>query len=121
MVQEEFTDNLPSSIHKVLLGDVKAASMCGLNFKLLSEKLDTGELTTIATSDDYAEDVIGARPGLAPELQQTVMEAILQLDQSEAGRKVIAGMRELKVQKFVPYDAQKSEPVTRHLIEQAKM
>jgi phosphonate transport system substrate-binding protein len=121
MVQEEFTQNLPSSIHKVLLGEVKAASMCGLNFKLLSEKLDTGELKTLVTSDDYAEDVIGARPGLAPEVQQAVMQAILQLDQSDKGRQVIAGMRELKVQKFVPYDAQKSEPVTRHLIEQAKM
>lgn len=119
--KEEFTQNLSSSIHKVLLGDVKAASMCGLNFKLMSEKLNTGELKTIATSDDYAEDAIGANPALAPELRQRITSALLGMHDNESGRKVLAGMRELKVLKFVPYDASVTETVTRKLIREAKM
>lgn len=120
-VQEEFTDNLTSSLHKVLLGDVKAASMCGLNYKLLSEKIDTGELKIIANSDEYAEDVFGARPDLNAQLQDSLIKAVLSMDQSPKGLAVIAGMRELKVQKFVKYDSDRTEPLTRRLIEMGKM
>jgi len=119
--QELFTQNLSTSIHKVLLGDVKAATMCGLNFKLMSEKLDVGELRVIATSDEYPEDIIGAHPTLNPELRQRISRALYTMSDNEAGRKVLAGMRNLKVQKFVPYDANVTETVTRKLIREAKM
>jgi phosphonate transport system substrate-binding protein len=119
--QEMFTQNLSTSIHKVLLGDVKAATMCGLNFKLMGEKLDTGELKIIATSEDYPEDVIGANPAMNAELRQRIARALTGMYDTEAGRRVLAGMRELKVLKFVPYDADVTEPVTRKLIHEAKM
>lgn len=119
--KEEFTQNLSSSIHKVLLGDVKAGAMCGLNFKLMSEKLNTGELKTISTSEDYAEDAIGANPAMDDELRQRITRAVTGMHDSEAGRKVFAGMRDLKVLKFVPYDANVTETVTRKLIREAKM
>lgn len=120
-VQEEFTQNLSSSIHKVLLGEVKAGTMCGLTYKLMSEKLDTGELTIIASSEEFAEDVIGARPGLPADVQKIIGNALLDMDQSEAGRKVIASLRDMKVQKFIAYDAAKTETITRRLLDQAKM
>lgn len=121
VLKEEFTKNLTTSLHKVLLGDVKAASMCGLNYKLLSEKIETGELAIIATSDEYAEHAFGARPGLSPELQKAVAKTLIELDQDEAGRKILADLHDQKVQKFVAYDAEKTESVTRRLAEQARM
>lgn len=120
-IQEEFTQNLSSSIHKVLLGEVKAGTMCGLTYKLMSEKVDTGELAIIASSEEFAEDVIGARPGLPADLQKIVGDALLDMDHSEAGREVIATLRDLKVQKFIAYDAAKTETITRRLLDQAKM
>ncbi|MBI5750574.1 MAG: phosphate/phosphite/phosphonate ABC transporter substrate-binding protein [Hydrogenophilales bacterium] len=119
--QEMFTQNLSTSIHKVLLGDAKAATMCGLNFKLMSEKLNTGELKVISTSEDYAEDAIGANPTMNADLRQHITKALTGMHDTEAGRKVLAGMRELKVLKFVPYDANMTETVTRKLIREAKM
>lgn len=119
--QEMFTQNLSTSIHKVLLGDAKAATMCGLNYKLMSEKLDVGELKVIATSDEYPEDVIGAHPSMSTELRQRISQALNTMSESEAGRKVLAGMRNLKIQKFVAYDANVTETVTRKLIREAKM
>lgn len=120
-IKEEFTQNLSSSIHKVLLGDAKAGAMCGLNFKLMSEKLDTGELKVISTSEDYAEDAIGSNPAMDADLRQRLTRALVGMYDNEAGRKVLAGMRDLKVLKFVPYDANVTESVTRKLIREAKM
>jgi len=119
--KEQFTQNLSSSVHKVLLGDVKAGTMCGLNFKLMSEKLDTGELKILATSDDYAEDALGANPAMSADLRQRITHALTAMHDSESGRSVLAGMRDLKVLKFVPYDANVTEAVTRKLIREAKM
>jgi phosphonate transport system substrate-binding protein len=120
-IQEEFTQNLSSSIHKVLLGEVKAGTMCGLTYKLMSEKVDTGELAIIASSEEFAEDVIGARPGLPADMQKIIGTALLDMDQNETGRKVIATLRDMKVQKFIAYDAAKTETITRRLLDQAKM
>lgn len=118
--QEVFTQNLTSSIHKVLLGDVKAGAMCGLNYKLMSEKLDTGELKIISTSDDYVEDQIGARPDLDPALRKQIAEVIVRMHADAEGRKVLAAMRELKVQRFVPYDPV-ADKITEKLIKESKL
>lgn len=120
-VREEFTKNLTTSLHKVLLGDVKAASMCGLNYRLMSIKIDAGELEIISTSDSYAEDVIGARASLSAPERERIARILFDMDKNEEGRRILAPMEELKIQKFIPYDASKTEPLTRHLLKQADM
>lgn len=120
-VREEFTQNVSSSVHKVLLGDAKAGTMCGLTYKLISEKIDTRELSIIATSDEYPEDLVGARPDLPPATLKVVTQTLLEMDRSDAGRKILAEMRALRIEKFVPYDAKVTEPVTRKLLKQAHM
>ncbi len=60
-VNEIFTKNLSTSIHKVLLNDIEAATMCGVNFRLMGEKVETGELKIIGVSDAYPENLIAAR------------------------------------------------------------
>ena len=55
------------------------------------------------------------------ELRQRVTRALTGMYDSKSGRKVLAGMRDLKVLKFVPYDANLTESVTRKLIREAKM
>jgi phosphonate transport system substrate-binding protein len=120
-LQEVFTQNVSSAVHKVLLGDVKAGSMCSLTYKLISKKIDTKELSIIATSDEYPEDVVAAHPSLAPATVKIVTETLLEMDQSEAGRQVLAGMEALRIEKFVPSDANVTVPVMRRLLAQAHL
>lgn len=120
-VKEEFTQNISSSVHKVLLGDAKAGTMCGITYKLISEKIDTRELSIIATTDEYPEELVAARPDLPPATLKVVTQTLLEISQSDAGRKILADMRALRIEKFVPYDAKVAEPVTRKLLKQAHM
>ena len=120
-LKEEFTQNISSSVHKVLLGDAKAGAMCGLTYRLISEKIDTRELSIIATTDEYPEELVAARPDLPPATLKVVTQTLLEMSQSDAGRKILADMRALRIEKFVPYDARLTEPVTRKLLKQAHM
>jgi phosphonate transport system substrate-binding protein len=120
-VKEEFTQNISSSVHKVLLGDAKAGTMCGLTYKLISNKIDTRELSVIAVTDDYPEDMVGARPGLAPATLKLVTKVLLDMNLSDNGRKILSEMEALRIEKFVPYDAKITEPVTRKLLQQAHL
>lgn len=120
-VKEEFTQNISSSVHKVLLGDAKAGTMCGITYKLISEKIDTRELSIIATTDEYPEELVAVRPDLPAATLRVVTRTLLEMDRSDAGRKILADMRALRIEKFVPYDAKLTEPVTRKLLKQAHM
>lgn len=120
-VKEEFTQNISSSVHKVLLGDAKAGSMCGLTYKLISNKIDTRELSIIATTDEYPEDLVGARPDVSSATLKLVTQVLLEMNQSDNGRKILAEMQALRIEKFVPYDPEVTEPVTRKLLRQAHL
>jgi len=103
-IHEEFTKNLSSSIHRVLLGDVSAATMCGLNFRLMGKKISTGELKVIASSEDYPENIIGARPGINPNTRQLVLQAIIDMPNDPVGKTILQSMQGMKIKKFVAYD-----------------
>lgn len=100
-VKTKFTKNLTSSLHNVLLGDTKAGTMCGLNYKLMGKKIDTGELKIIATSDDYPENVIGVRPEVPTKIKENIAKVILNMANDEEGKKVLAGMKGMKIKNFV--------------------
>jgi len=117
--REVFTRNLSTSIHKVLLGDIDAASMCGVNFRLMGEKVATGELTVIAVSDEYPENLIAARPALDPALIERFRDIVVHMEDDARGAQVLAALRSMKVQRFLPYDPA-VEAVTRQLLEQAE-
>lgn len=117
---EVFSQNLTNSLHQVLLKDVPAGAMCGVNYRLLQEKLDTHELKIIAVTDDYAEDVIAARAGLDAETVKKIQAIVLTMSDNASGQSVLQGMRDLKVQKFVPYDPN-AEAITRKLIAEAQL
>lgn len=118
-VQESFTKNLSSSIHKVLLGDVTAGTMCGLNFRLMSEKLNTGELKVIETSEEYPENALGVRKSMDAGIQELLRTVILKMPEDKQGQNVLHGMREMKILRFIDYDS-KAEAMTRRLLEQGK-
>lgn len=117
-VHEVFTRNLSSSIHKVLLKDTAAASMCGVNFRLMGEKVDTGELNIIAISDPYPENLIAARPALDPGLVRRFREAVANMPETPEGSEVLVRMSSMKVKRFVRYDPA-LETITRNMLEQA--
>jgi len=116
-VKPVFTRNLSNSIHQVLLGDVDAATMCGVNFKLMSRKLDTRELKVIGYTDVYPENLIAARHGLDPALVMRFRQVVLAMPETEKGRQVLEKMRQMKIQRFLPYDPA-IERITRKLLEQ---
>lgn len=119
-ITETFTKNLSSSIHSVLLGDVAAGTMCGINFRLMSKKINTGELKVIASSDDYPENLIGARPGVDPDTRKLILKTIIEMVDDPAGNKILHSMRGMKIKKFVAYDSS-VEGIIKNLINQAEM
>lgn len=117
--KEQFTKNLSSSIHKVLLGDVKAGTMCGLNFDLMTKRLKIGDLKIISKSENYPENAFGAHPNLDKAVRSKIQNVIVAMDSDVKGRKVLDGMKGMKILKFVAYD-KKAEDVTRKLLEVAE-
>jgi len=118
-LKEVFTRNLSTSMHKVLLGDVAAGSMCGVNFRLMKEKMDAGELKTIAVSDDYPENVIAARKNLNPDLVKKFQQIVVDMPNRVKGKQVLAKMYSMKIQRFVAYDAG-IEIITERLLKQGE-
>ena len=119
-LNESFTKNLTSSIHKVLLGDVNAATMCGLNYKLMSKKINTGELKIIASSEDYPENIIGIRPGVSKSIKSKIADIIINMPNDDEGKKVLIGMKGMKIKSFVK-PSNKTLQRTKELISTAKM
>lgn len=119
-VKESFTKNLTSSITKVLLGDVDAGTMCGLNYKLMNKKINTGELKIIATSERYPENIIGIRPEIAASIREKISNVILGMPNDNEGKKVLMGMSGMKIKSFVK-PSKITIQRTKELIKIAKM
>ncbi|GMQ87589.1 MAG: hypothetical protein BMS9Abin08_0794 [Gammaproteobacteria bacterium] len=118
--KEIFTKNLSSSIHQVLLGDVEAGTMCGVNYRLMSQKIDTGELKIIGVSDEYPENLIAARADLEPVLLSRIRDIITGMDKTPEGSEVLEQMRSMKIQRFLPHDPA-SAALTGKLLEEAQL
>jgi phosphonate transport system substrate-binding protein len=118
--KEIFTKNLSNSIHQVLLGDVEAGTMCGVNYRLMSQKVDTGELKIIAVSDEYPENLIAARADIEPALLNRIRDIITGMDKSSEGSEVLGQMRSMKIQRFLPYDPAYAA-ITEKLLEEAQL
>ncbi len=119
-IKETFTKNLSNSIHKVLLGDVGAGTMCGLNYKLMSKKMDTGELKIIANSEKYPENMIGIRPEIGTKIRENITKAILEMANDKDGKKILADMSGMKIKSFIK-PSNETIQRTKHLINTAKM
>lgn len=117
--KEIFTKNLTTSLHKVILGDVKAAGMCGISFKLMSKRMETGELQKIGMSETFAENAFGAHPKLSTKLRKQISMTIINMDKTEEGKKILDGMKNMKIQKFIKYNSE-TEKLTRKLLKKAE-
>lgn len=117
--KEVFTKNLSNSIHKVLLGDIAAATMCGVNYNLMSKKIDTGELITISASDPYPENVVAAGGNLDPKTINQFRQVITSMAENPRGQEVLALMRSMKIENFLEYDPD-IEDITRNLLTQGQ-
>lgn len=118
--EEVFTRNLMNSIHQVLLGESDAGSMCGVNYRLMSEKVDTGELRILGVTEDYPENLIAAHTDLPPRYRQRIADLIVSMDRDPRGQAVLADMRAMKIGRFIEYDPA-TEDITRALLEQAQL
>jgi ABC-type phosphate/phosphonate transport system substrate-binding protein len=118
--EEIFTKNLSNSIHQVLLGEIEAGTMCGVNYRLMSRKIDTGELKIIGVSDEYPENMIAARTDLEPVLLNSIRDIITGMEKTPEGSAVLKQMESMKIQRFLPYD-QASAEITEKLLEEAQL
>lgn len=119
-VKEVFTKNLSNSIHQVLLKDLNAGTMCGVNFSLMSKKMDTGELKVIEVSDEYPENVIATRNTLNKSVVTKFQKVIVDMPNTKEGLAILKNMHGMKITKFIPYDP-KIESLTKNLLKQAKL
>ena len=117
--QEQFTKNLSSSIHKVLLGDVKVGTMCAINYQLMSKRLDMGDLRIIEASENYPEGMIGASPELAKNIRRKIADILIRMYDDNEGGKILSAMKDMKIKKFIAYDS-KVEKLTQSLIKSAE-
>jgi len=117
--REVFTKNLSNSIHGVLLGDYDAASMCGVNYKLMNKKIEMGELKIIAASDAYPENVIGARKGLSENIIEKFRQEVVSMEDSPDGVELLDKMASMKIMSFVEYDPS-AEEMTKKLLEEGE-
>ncbi|MDF1883833.1 phosphate/phosphite/phosphonate ABC transporter substrate-binding protein [Sulfurimonas sp. SAG-AH-194-C21] len=113
--KEVFTKNLTNSIYNVLLGKVDAATMCGVNYKLMSQKLKTGELKIIASSTKYPENVLAARSGLSLAFIDNIKDIVISMPETEEGRIVLKKMQSMKIKEFILYD-ERIENLTKELL-----
>ncbi|MDF1876420.1 phosphate/phosphite/phosphonate ABC transporter substrate-binding protein [Sulfurimonas sp. SAG-AH-194-L11] len=113
--KEIFTKNLTNSIYNVLLGKVDAATMCGVNYKLMSQKLQTGELKIIASSTKYPENVLAARSGLSLAFVDKIKKIVIGMPQSKEGKTVLNKMQSMKIKEFILYD-ERIENLTKELL-----
>lgn len=113
---EKFTKNLTNSIYDILLGKADAATMCGVNYQLMSKKIDTGELKVIASSGQYPENVLAARSDIANDRIKQLIEIIVNMPNKKDGRSVLEKMKQMKIKRFVEYDA-KVEALTKKLLQ----
>ncbi len=118
--QETFTKNLSNTIHGVLLGEYDAGTMCGVNYALMSKKIETGELKVIAISEPYPENVVGAREDLPQKQLQQFRELLLAMPDDPAGKTVLQNMHKMKIRAFVKYDPA-MESVTRRLLKEGNL
>ena len=112
---EIFTKNLTNSIYDVLLGKADAATMCGVNYKLMSNKVDTGELKIIASSGIYPENLLAARADISPSLLKKLKTVILSMPSDMEGQKVLVQLNKMKIKKFISYDPE-VEKITKELL-----
>jgi len=119
-IKESFTKNLTNTIHGVLLGDYDAGTMCGVNFKLMSKKIETGELEIIAKSEQYPENVLGARSDLSEKQQQQFRDVLLKMPADPAGKSILENMHKMKIRAFVEYD-EAAEFTTEKLLKTGKL
>lgn len=112
---EIFTKNLTNSIYDVLLGKADAATMCGVNYQLMSKKVDTGELKIIASSKKYPENVLAARSDLPTSLLDKLRTIIISMPDESYGQEILATLNKMKIKKFIPYDPE-IEKLTEELL-----
>ncbi len=112
---EIFTNNLFNSIRGVTLGEYDAATMCGLNYTLIGKEAGNVDLKVIAVSDSYPENIIAARKGVPFKLLALFKDEVINMSSSKDGKKVIEGMKNIKIGSFVKYD-ESSENLTRNLL-----
>ncbi len=103
-ISVSFSGDLKKSVYDVLLNETTAAVMCGVNYEIISKKLDLQDIFVMQLTDEFPEGVIAARPGVNDQLKRQITEIIIDMSNNYAGRKALSRLRNTKIYDFIPYD-----------------
>jgi ABC-type phosphate/phosphonate transport system substrate-binding protein len=98
----EYTKNLKKAAYMVMLGEADVAVMCGVNYEILSKKIDTGELRVFDMTDKFPEAVMFTPKDPNSTLVKRFQKALLaDNDNREKALTLLHGM---KIGTFIDYD-----------------
>jgi len=101
-VNVEYTKNLKKAAYMVMLGEADVAVMCGVNYEILSKRIDTGDLRVFDMTDKFPEAVMFTPRDLDSKLVKRFQEALLaDNDKREKALMLLHGM---KIGTFIKYD-----------------
>ena len=101
-VEIEFTKSLKKAAYMVMLGEADSAVMCDVSYKILSSKMDTGDLRFFDKTEPFHEAVVFTAHEQSNEFVQRFQQALMQQDtRRDIAMRPLHGM---KIQSFVAYD-----------------
>jgi len=112
-----YTWNLKKSVYSVLFGDSAAAVMCGVNYNILSRKLDTNDLRILDNTEKFPESVFAVRRGYPAEKLQRIQRVLIKMKNEHEGLQALGKLNQIKIGGFVSYDPA-VESITQKMIQQ---
>lgn len=119
-INVEYSKDLKKSVYSVLLGEASAAVMCGVNYNILTKKLNMKELSILDSTDKFPEAVIAVNASISPAISKKLKNHIINMKESEQGRKALSMLNNIKIESFIEYDVN-IENITKRLMKQAKL
>lgn len=101
-VKVEYTKNLKKAAYMVMLGEADVAVMCGVNYEILSRRIDTGDLRIFDKTEAFPEAVIFTTRDPQSELVSRFRKALL--DENAQRAHALTPLHEMKIGTFVTYD-----------------
>lgn len=101
-VNVEYTKNLKKAAYMVMLGEADVAVMCGVNYDILSKRIDTGDLRVFDMTDKFPEAVMFTPQDPNSTLVKRFREALLA--NNDKRDKALNPLHGMKIGTFVKYD-----------------
>lgn len=115
-----YSGDLKKSVYDVLLKETSAAVMCGVNYDIITKKIDMKDIFVMELTDEFPEAVIAVKADMDESLKQLLISTITEMSTTYGGRQALIKLRNTKIHDFIVYDAA-VENQTQQLMVKAKL